>query len=635
MPGRPIPAGRAVITVGFEGALGDGPGTGPLARVRAGGAPHALLATGPATARELFPCLDDPAFRAPFDLTLVLPVAWRSAWITSPVGEEPAGPGRKRVRHASTPPLPTHLLLAVAGPFARVDRPPLAASAPRQAVLPLRGLAPPGSESHLAPALEAVRALLPALEALLDAPYPVGAVGLALLPGLAEPLGAPGLLVLPDVVDGGAAPVGTAQAGGGVGLGLARGWFGGVASAAHWPDVWADEALAAFAGATAARAWGAGEAAGREVAAVDAALESQLWPGARALRPPVNRVSDLPALTGPAVRARGAALLRAWERALGQGRFREVLHAWLLRPGGARSTDDLETALSQVAGRDVGPALRALTGAPGVVRLEVRAACDDAGPRLELAVGRARLPGAAWSPPAPPGGLPVCARYEAAGALGEACTVMEGGRAALALPSCPRWVMPAAGGVVPWRWLPAPADRAHLREAGFLHLTAPERLAWALGLRAAARAGELPMSEALASLAPLTRDGDPQVAEVAPPLFIEAVDQLLPRPLLASARTRVAELFRPRLRELGLDPAAGDGAERVRLRRAVAELMVVTARRPGGDPSLRGARPGLGGPGRRAPAGRTRSRPRWCRWPWRPPWRRVGRWPSTTWRRGS
>ncbi len=583
---RPLPPGRAVVRVAFSGPLGEGPAA-HLARIRVQGALYALLATGPGGARDVFPCLDDPAYRTPFDLALVVPASWSAAFLAPVLSEAPAGPGRKRVRFATTAPLPTHHLLAAAGPFAAISARPVAAAGPREAALPLRALSPPGLEQRLWPLLAAARGVLPRLEALLDRAYPAGRIEVVLLPGLAKPLGAPGLVVTGGGFDDpllalAREPPGEVSAGDAATLAaaLSRAWFGGAAGAARWRDLWADEGLGGAAALIAAREWKGSSASEPEVLAIDRALSAQLLPGSKPLRFNPGRLTEVALLGEPSFRARAAALLAAWERSLGPGRFREALRGWLERPGAVRTGEELGAELSRAAGRDLSPALQVLAEARGVVRLDAQASCDAAGPHVELAVNRVRLPGSAWTPQPPAGGLPVCARFEAAGSLGEACTVMEGAKGALALPACPRWVMPAAGGAVPWRWLLAPEDRTRLREAGFLHLSLPERLAWAQGLRAAALAGELPMSEVLASLAPLARDGDPKVAEVAMPLLLTALEDLLPRRLLPRARARAADLYRPRLRELGLEPAPEEPRDRTRLRRVVAELLAVALRDP-------------------------------------------------------
>ena len=112
---------------------------------------------------------------------------------------------------------------------------------------------------------------------------------------------------------------------------------------------------------------------------------------------------------------KGAAALRGVKRLVGEEKFRAGVRAWLeakaQRGGGAEA---LLKALSTAAGRDVGPAVRSLVVAPGVPLVDARAVCDAAGARIDLAVTRYRLLGAAPVPGPAPWLVPVCARYEAA-----------------------------------------------------------------------------------------------------------------------------------------------------------------------------------------------------------------------------
>jgi alanyl aminopeptidase len=203
--------------------------------------------------------------------------------------------------------------------------------------------------------------------------------------------------------------------------------------------------------------------------------------------------------------------------------------------------------------------------------------CAAGGARLELSAARDRPAGSA----APPASytLPVCARWEAGGALGEACTVVERGRGAIPLPACPRWFLPDAGGAGYHRWWMASHDLERLRDAGFAHLSAAERLSWARSVVAAARAGRVAYREALELLGPLARDGAHAVALAPAPLFLGAIE-LVPELARRRVRSATADLYLPRLRALGLDPAPGEPAERGRLR---AELAVLLQRARDGE----------------------------------------------------
>jgi aminopeptidase N len=65
-------------------------------------------------ARRLFPCWDEPAFRARFQLSTVVPENWLAV-SNMPVESEKKIAGGKEVRFATTPPMPSYLNVFVAG----------------------------------------------------------------------------------------------------------------------------------------------------------------------------------------------------------------------------------------------------------------------------------------------------------------------------------------------------------------------------------------------------------------------------------------------------------------------------------------------------------------------------------------
>src|SRR5205814_88972 len=65
-------------------------------------------------ARRLFPCWDEPSFRARFQLTAVVPENWLAVSNT-PIESERKVENGKEVRFATTPPMSTYLNVFVAG----------------------------------------------------------------------------------------------------------------------------------------------------------------------------------------------------------------------------------------------------------------------------------------------------------------------------------------------------------------------------------------------------------------------------------------------------------------------------------------------------------------------------------------
>ena len=582
-PAIPLSPGHVTLHVAFSGSWSDRPEG--LHRLRSGGAAYAYTHLEPTDARRVFPCFDDPGFETPFDVTLIVPEGDVAVSNAPAVAEDRVDPGMKRVTFATTPPLPTYLVTAAVGPFDVVSPPPLPPDAVRPRPLALRGLAPHGSGERLGLALAATRELLPALEQWLGVPFPYPKLDQIAVPDLPEGgAGAAGAaLYAADRVgfqEGGSSERKRVEVGGLVARELARQWLGALATPGWWDDAWLTGSFATFLSWKMVRAWRPDAGAGEEAAAsVDAALQQDELAGARALRRPIRRMADVEDQLDRLAYVKGGSVLDTFERFMGEERFRSGIHAYLeANAHGTGTTAALVAALSRAAGRDLAPAFRSLLDQPGAPLVEARTTCDEPGPRVELQVSRYRPPGSSGS-----GGsfvVPVCARYEAAGVLGEACTLVEHGHGTIALPACPRWVMPDAGARSYYRWMLAAPDRARLSDAGFAHLTAAERLSYAQSVRASARSGAVPYREALEALAPLAHDGARLVATSPMPALRTAIEDLVPEADRASARVQSAELFRGRLRELGLDPAPGEPLERTLLRRDLVVFLVQVARDP-------------------------------------------------------
>jgi aminopeptidase N len=81
-----------------------------------------MLATHlePADARRIFPSWDAPAFKAVFEIAVVLPEGLLAVSNMPSVDEQPAGPQLKRIAFAPTPLMSSYLFVLVAGELERI-----------------------------------------------------------------------------------------------------------------------------------------------------------------------------------------------------------------------------------------------------------------------------------------------------------------------------------------------------------------------------------------------------------------------------------------------------------------------------------------------------------------------------------
>ena len=121
---REVPAGKAALNMQFNGILNDqlrgfyrSRYTGP------DGQEHSMATTQfeATDARRAFPCWDDPAVKATFQVTLVVPSDLVALSNTMVESETPLGDGTKAVRFKPTPRMSTYLLALVVGDMACVE----------------------------------------------------------------------------------------------------------------------------------------------------------------------------------------------------------------------------------------------------------------------------------------------------------------------------------------------------------------------------------------------------------------------------------------------------------------------------------------------------------------------------------
>ena len=120
----PLPAGRVVLRLDFTGELNDQlRGFYRSTYVDGEGVERRLATTQfeATDARRAFPCWDEPAVKASFDVTLVVPEELEAISNMPIASTEPASEGRKAVTFERTPAMSTYLLAFIVGDMACVE----------------------------------------------------------------------------------------------------------------------------------------------------------------------------------------------------------------------------------------------------------------------------------------------------------------------------------------------------------------------------------------------------------------------------------------------------------------------------------------------------------------------------------
>jgi puromycin-sensitive aminopeptidase len=504
----PIPAGEQRLTLSFRGILND--------RLRgfyrstykdAAGASHTIAATQfeATDARRCFPCWDEPALKAVFAATLVIPEGLAAVSNTRVTGESPAGPGRKAVAFADTIKMPTYLVAFVVGE--------LEASEPVMVgPTPLRVWCVPGKRHLTRFALDIGAFALDWFERYYGLPYPGDKLDMLAIPdfaaGAMENLGAITYRETALLVDETTAShVERERVADVVAHEIAHMWFGDLVTMLWWNGIWLNEAFATFMELLAVDAWkpewkrwttfGVSRAAAMGVDGLQ---------NTRPIEFEVRHPRDCEAMFDLLTYEKGASVLRMLEQHLSGEVFRDGVRLYLERHRfGNAETTDLWKALGDAAHLPIPEVMNGWIFRPGYPLVVV----SPEGGGVKLTQRRFTYlptPGAEaerWL-------IPVRVRASVKRGFVDKPVLLGNDDLAVAMPAPPDWVVVNAGGHGFYRVQYAPPLLKKM--AGALKKLAPiERFNLVSDCFALAQAGAMPAPDYLDLTARLLEETDRNV----------------------------------------------------------------------------------------------------------------------------
>ena len=356
-PGVGLPIGPATVTLVFTGILNDQlVGFYRSTFVDPEGVTRTIATTQmeATDARRAFPCFDEPAKKASFEISLVVPDGLE-AYSNSPVvSEDDTGHGTRLVRFAPTMVMSTYLVAFIVGPFEATDPVDVDGT-------PVRIIYPPG-KADLAPFSAEVAAFsLRYFTEYFGIAYPGDKLDLIAIPdfafGAMENLGLvtfreTALLVDPEtasrneverVVDV-------------VAHEIAHMWFGDLVTMGWWEGIWLNEAFATFMEIKCTDAFRPGWH--RWVSFGTSRQAAMAVDGLHSTRPiefVVHSPSDARGMFDLLTYEKGGSVLRMLEQHLGEDTFRDGIRRYLTAHAyGNTVTKDLWDALSAASGQPVG-----------------------------------------------------------------------------------------------------------------------------------------------------------------------------------------------------------------------------------------------------------------------------------------
>jgi aminopeptidase N len=379
---HPAAMGEHVLKFAFTGKVETAPhGLFAQHYTRPDGSKSVLLSTQmeATDARRMFPCWDEPAFRASIQLEVTLPKAWASV-SNMPIAKRDVHGDLARVSFLETPKMPSYLIELTAGEIREISA--------TNGGTRLGVWAVDGQEHDGETALRNAQQILGDYNDFFAYPFPLSKLDSIAIPGgysgAMENWGAityndQVLLVSPSSTLDDKQSVFATQA-----HEMAHQWFGDLVTMAWWDEIWLNESFASWLAAkeTAARnpSWSWWE---QEDVSKEQAMRADARAASHAIQQHVTDELQADESFDTAITyGKGEALLRMLESYLGDDVFRDGMRRYMKARAYSNATaDDLWQALGAASGKDVRQLADDWTARPGFPLVSVVASCDAAGLR--------------------------------------------------------------------------------------------------------------------------------------------------------------------------------------------------------------------------------------------------------------
>jgi aminopeptidase N len=337
-----------------------------------------MLATQmePTDARRMFPCWDEPAFRATYDLTVVVPQK-HLAVSNMPVERESNLPdGLKEVKFMRTPPMSSYLVVLVSGELEELKG--------EADGVKIRIITTEGKREQGRYALEVTEKVLPYYNRYFGIRYPLPKLDQIAVPGGFE--GAmenwggitynESMLLFDPQTSSQQIQRGIFVT---VSHEMAHQWFGDLVTMAWWDNLWLNEGFASWMENKATDHfnpdWEMWLTAGLEKSGV---MSEDARKTTHAVQSPVENESEADDAFDNITYIKGQSFLRMLENFLGAEQFRRGIHRYLAAHEYSNTTTaDLWSALEKTSGKSVAAMSAGWTEEPGLPVVTVRSDCTN------------------------------------------------------------------------------------------------------------------------------------------------------------------------------------------------------------------------------------------------------------------
>jgi len=523
-------------------------------------------------ARMMFPCFDEPGFKATFDLTTTADRGDTAISNGRIVNDQPAEGNRHRITFSTSPKMSTYLVALAIGDWQCLSR--------TVDGVPIRVCTVPERKEYGAFALDVAAHSIQFYNQWYGIKYPFGKLDMLAIPdyewggmeNTASIFYRDSALLLDEkhasVFRKRSQSVTIAHE-------IAHQWFGDLVTAAWWDDIWLNEGFATWMSRKPIEAWhpewhldddAAAEA--QQIIGVDS------LPSARAIHGNPSTPSEIKEMFDGITYEKGGAVLRMLESYVGPEVFRKGVNAYLAAHANGNATSaDFWQAEAEASGKPVDKIMPTFVLQPGVPVIALSNACIAGREKLQFNQERFLISRESQRTNGPElWRIPVC--IKTGPALDDVCTTIVQRTQPDHLTGCPPWVFGNANASGYYRVEYTPQNLKGLAADAAKDLNVPERISLVEDAWALTRSGKTSVADFLDVSQNFRGEQSRHVVDLLANhlQYVEAA-------LVSSAQDRqkfnafVRPQFSPLAKQLGWEPRADDSDEQKALRSSLLEIL--------------------------------------------------------------
>ncbi len=498
---KTVPAGNATIKIRYTGILNNELRGFYLSKTARRN--YAVTQFEATDARRAFPCFDEPAFKATYDISLIIDAADTAISNTAIAADTPGpGTGKHTVVFGTTPKMSTYLVAFLVGDFQ--------CTGGRQDNVDIRVCATPDKVALTPYALEVAKFALHYYDDYFGIHFPLKKLDFIGIPdfeaGAMENFGAITFRETALLIDPKTASISTQQnAALDIAHEMAHQWFGDLVTMQWWDNIWLNEGFATWMENKPVAAmhpeWNIPElVAGDE----QDTLNTDAQPTTRAIRAKADTPEEINQMFDGIAYGKASDVLLTVENYLGEETFRKGVHAYLAaHEYGNATAEDFWNAQTATSHKPVDKIMESLVAQPGEPILTFGAPADG---KVSVEQKRFFLSPSITPDPAQKWTLPVC--FKAANA--QHCELVAPETSTVKVPLAGLFFANAAGKGY-YRSAYAPAQYQDLVTHAESALTPSERISLAGDEWAQVRANKATVGDYLNLVAALKSDPSAEV----------------------------------------------------------------------------------------------------------------------------